>query len=256
MIRRLIKSANQVLDPDMRKHYLVRRLAALDDPVVAEVIHTIQLRALRGDGAAGTLVASGIDAGLILQKLGRLRVGRIYHEAARRKFDTVCNLFRSLKPVQSPEGNEDAFLKYGLPALTVGECKAAARNTDPILLDRVGFDTNPLVIRQLLLNSRLIEKMVVAITARRPNRPEILEEIFRSTKWRNRPEVRVALVRNPYTAPHIAMALLPLLTGPELRDVTFDGSVHEEVRQTAETLLVAKNAADDNEAGESAETKN
>ena len=242
-IRRLMKTAGQVLDPAMRKHFLVAKFRVMEDEEIAEAIYRMQSIALAGDSEARVVVASGLDAGLILRKLGKVRVGRIYHEAKRRGYLNVCNLFRSLRPLKSPEGDEEAFLKYGLPDLTVGERKAAARSRDPNMLARVGYDPDPLVIRQLLKNPRVIEKMVVTITARRPNRPEVLEIVYRSAKWRARPEVRRALVRNPYTAPHLAMALVPMLNRQELEDVAYDGNIHPEVREAAENALEAKKQA-------------
>jgi hypothetical protein len=241
---RLVKTANQILDPQMRKHFVSARLRPLDDDLVAAAIHRIQVQALRGDGPSSALVTGGLDPVVILGDLGRVRVGRIYHEASRRGFQTVCNLFRSLKPARSPEGDEDAFLKYGLPDLTVGERRSAARSHDPIIINRVSYDTDPLVIRQLLLNNRVIEALVVNIAARRPNRPEILQEIYRAIKWRARPEVRVALVRNPYTPPQISMALVTLLKRRELEDVVFDTNLHAELRASAELALETKKSVD------------
>ncbi len=256
LVRRLVKTAAQVLDPTMRKHFLVRKFRELDDEQIAEAIHRIQVRALQGDGPAGAVVAGGLDAAVMLRELGKVRVGRIFHEASRRDYQTVCNLFRSLKPAKSPKGDEDAFLKYGLPDLTIGERKVAARSFEPDRLNRVGFDSDPLVIRQLLKNPRLVEKMVVDVAARRPNYPAVLEEIYRAVKWRSRPEVRVALVRNPYTAPQIAMALVPMLKRRELLDVVNDGGVHAEVCQAAETALAAKARAGYDTAEEDAAEEN
>jgi len=244
-IANLVRFADQIVDLSLRRHFFVRRIEPLDDEVIAEVLHEIQARALQGDSACKALVSSGIDAQLIFETLGKLRVGRIYHAAARQKHTDVCNLFRTIKPVKSPEGDEESFLKYGLPNLTVGERASAARSLDPDLLTRVGYDVSPRVIRDLLTNPRLTEKMVVAISARRPNRPEILQVIFESAKWRARPDVRLSLVRNPYTPPQIAMALLPTLKRQELREVLNDGNVHREIREAAEQALVKKKEAEE-----------
>lgn len=237
---KLCRVAGRLVDPVIRRHYVVRRLLDLDDNDVAEVLHLIFKASLEGHVAAKAVVASGLDAELLAEHLGRERCGRIYHAAARRDYQEVCNLFRTIRPAKSPEGDEDSFLKYGLPNLTIGERMSAARSRDENLLNRVSFDPEPVVIRQLLQNPRVIEKLVIRIAARRPNRPEILEEIYREPRWRARPEVRLSLVRNPYTPPRLALALLPTLKRRELKDVLFDGMVHPEVRSAAETVLEAR----------------
>jgi len=237
---KLSRVAGRLVDPVIRRHYVVRRLLDLDDDDVAEVLHLIFRFSLEGHVAAKAVVSSGLDAELLADNLGRDRIGRIYHAAARREYGEVCNLFRTIRPAKSPEGDEDAFLKYGLPNLTIGERMSAARSRDENLLNRVSFDPEPVVIRQLLHNPRVTEKLVVRIAARRPNQPEILEEIYRAPRWRARPEVRLSLVRNPYTPPRLSLALLPSLKRRELKDVLFDGMVHQEVRAAAEAMLIAK----------------
>jgi hypothetical protein len=239
-IEKLARTAAQIRDPVLRRYFIVLRLLDQADPLVVEFLHEVQNRALRGDLAAQSVVAAGLDAQLLADEFGHDRVGRLFHEANRKKYSEVCNLFRTLRPAKTPDGDEDAFYRYGLVNSTVGERTSAARSTDADVLNRVGYDVDPRVIRQLLQNPRLTEQMVVVITARRPNRPAVLTEIYHSMKWRSRAEVRVALVRNPYTPPQIAMALLPTLKKQELAAVLGDGKVHREVRLAAETALQKK----------------
>jgi hypothetical protein len=250
---KLARSAAQIYDPVLRRYFLVLRLIEQADALVVEFLHQVQNRALRGDLAAQSVVASGLDAQLLADEFGRDRVARLYHEANRKKYQEVCNLFRTLRPARTPDGDEDSFYKYGLVNLTIGERTSAARSTDPDLLNRVGYDVDPRVIRQLLQNPRLTEAMVVTITARRPNRPNILTEVYHAMKWRARPEVRLALVRNPYTPPQIAMALLPTLKRQELAAVLGDGKVHREVRAAAAAALQAKKEGFATEEAEPAE---
>jgi hypothetical protein len=243
IVERLVRVVSQLGDLELRRRYLVERLVPLPDSAVVEFLHQVQVRALRGEIESQAVVASGLDAAMLAAELGTLRVGRIYHEANRKKYFDVCNLFRALKPAKEPDGDEDAYYRYGLTGLTPGERASAARSQDADLLNRVGYDIDPRVIRQFLQNPRVTEEMVIAIAARRPNREVILREIYNSPKWRARPEVRVALVRNPYTPPQLALTLLPTLKKQELRGVLADGKVHREVRAAAEAALLTKKNA-------------
>ena len=79
---------------------------------------------------------------------------------------------------QSPRPpEEDLFLVYGLADKSTGHRRSMAKSNDKLVLDKVGYDQDPRVIRQLLLNSRMTERDIVKIAARRPNVPEVLTEI-------------------------------------------------------------------------------
>jgi len=237
---KLAKTAGQIMDGALRKHYVIDRLVALPDELTVEVLHGLQINAAQGDADSTAVISTALDAALLAERLGKLRVGRIYHEAAHKQYDEVCNLFRSLRPVKEPDGDENAFMQYGLHDRTLGERKSAARSLNPDILDRVSYDPDPDVIRQLLQNPRITEQHVVRIAARRPNYPEILAEIFQSPKWKSRPQVRIALIRNPYTPPQIAMLLIPTLMLQDLREVVADASIHQEVRSAAQRALTQK----------------
>ena len=80
----------------------------------------------------------------------------------------------------------------------------------------------------------------IAAASRRPQRPEVLEEIFRSRRWSSNRRVRRALALNPYSAPALASAALALLTAPDLREVAGDLTISSDVRVQARRLLEAR----------------
>ena len=47
----------------------------------------------------------------------------------------------------------------------------------------------------------------------------------------------LALVRNPYSEPELALKLLPVLATAELRDIGRDGVLHPLVRAVAERIV-------------------
>jgi hypothetical protein len=93
------------------------------------------------------------------------------------------------------------------------------------------------VVRHVLQNPRCTEREVLLAASRRPQRPEVLEEIFRSRRWSANRRVRRALALNPYCPPSLASAALALLTSPDLREVAKDLTVTTEVRVHARRLL-------------------
>lgn len=243
LVNRITRTFRQVTDANVRELFLVRRLSELDNREILEVLHRLQVRALQGDAGCNAVLAAGLNIQLMVKEIGKARMKTLRHEAAREEYAAVQSLLREMKPAKQAAGDEEAFYQYGLHQLTAGERTSAARGLNRDLLNRVGYDPDPRVIRQLLQNPHLTELMVLAIAARRPNRPEIIEEIYRSPKWKTRAEVRVAIIRNPYTPPQLAISLIPTLLRQELREVAADGALHEEVRVAARRALEWKDKA-------------
>ncbi len=121
----------------------------------------------------------------------------------------------------------------------LGRLKQMARLTrNPDELSKLAVATDPSVIRNVLINPRLTEALVVRIAARRPARPEPLVEIWKSARWSVRPLVRKALAFNPYFPPEVAAKIVPLLSEAELRELTEDRAVHPVLREQARVLLL------------------
>ncbi|MBK7858298.1 MAG: hypothetical protein IPJ65_06685 [Archangiaceae bacterium] len=125
---------------------------------------------------------------------------------------------------------------------SLGHMKTQARLTrNPDQLARLAVASNPEVVRNVLINPRVTEALVVRIAARRPARPEPLVEIWHSARWASRPAVRRALAFNPYLPPDVGTKIVPLLSLADLRELSRDNSVHPALRDQAKALLdVAK----------------
>jgi hypothetical protein len=146
-----------------------------------------------------------------------------------------------LRPYEEPRDKADARLAH----LTLGHKKAFARsNRDPDLLARLAAEGEPTVVRELLRNPQLTEPFVVRIAARRPCRPATLRCIFESPRWRTRPAIALAIVRNPYAEPDLAVKLVPALSPADLGEIARDGAVHPLVRGFAERLAAARREGD------------
>ena len=122
---------------------------------------------------------------------------------------------------------------------SVGERCSRARGRDRFELDRLLHDRDYRVIRLLLNNPVVVERDVVKIAAMRPTRPEVLEEVASHRKWASRYSIRKALSCNPHTPTSVARRLLPTLLKQDLHTVAEAGSIPEEIRAQARSLLRA-----------------
>ncbi len=146
-------------------------------------------------------------------------------------------------PQKMEKLNEDFFPDPTQLAneLTLGERKALAMSRDFNTIEKLLFDPSPQVIKKLLQNPKLRLREVIRIAAKRPNKGIVLSEIFNSKKWIVYYEVKVALVRNPYTPPEISLKLLHSLRAKDLKEVANDKVLHPFVIESAKRLLKVKN---------------
>ncbi len=121
--------------------------------------------------------------------------------------------------------------------VTLGERRSMARSSSRERLDRLLFDLDPMVIKYLLSNPRIVEQDVTRIAARRPASAEILRSVFRHPRWGRAREVQLALAQNPYAPTDVAAGLLGVLDRAAMITLSQEPSVHPTVRARAEALL-------------------
>jgi hypothetical protein len=141
---------------------------------------------------------------------------------------------------RSFDHDREEWIDREMRARTLGERRALARTHDRDLLARLASDPDPMVVKHILQNPRCTEREALAAASRRPQRPEVLEEIFRAQRWSSNRRVRRALALNPYSPPSLASAALALLTAPDLREVASDLTISSDVRVQARRLLEAR----------------
>lgn len=223
--------------PVLRRKAAARVLAALDPIDATELIqHLLQL-ASSGSEIATCVLESFVTA------LGQ-EASKIPHAHSLRRLaelqelPQVAGLFVEAPPVQELDEDAAARNDARLFSYTLGHLKTRARlSRDPDELARIAAMSNADVVRQLLINPRLTEQVVVRIAARRPARPEPLLEIWRSPRWFSRHQVKRALVFNPYLPPDVAAKIVPLLTQTDWRQLAQDTAVHASIRQQARLLM-------------------
>ena len=149
----------------------------------------------------------------------------------------VQALFTPALPARNFDHDREEWIDREMRARTLGERRSLARTRDRDLLARLATDQDATVVRHVLQNPLCTEREVLTAASRRPQRPDVLEEIFRSRRWSPNRRVRRALALNPYSPPSLASAALALLTAPDLWEVAEDLTISHEVRVQARRLL-------------------
>ena len=149
----------------------------------------------------------------------------------------VQALFTRSRASRSFDHDREEWIDREMRSRTLGERRALARTHDRDLLARLAADQDPMVVKHILQNPRCTEREVLVAASRRPQKVEVLEEIFRSRRWSSNRRVRRALALNPYSPPALASAALALLTAPDLREVAGDLTISTDVRVQARRLL-------------------
>jgi hypothetical protein len=153
----------------------------------------------------------------------------------------VQALFSRTQPARNFDHDREEWIDREMRARTLGERRSLARTRDRDLLARLATDQDATVVRHVLQNPLCTEREALVAASRRPQRPDVLEEIFRSRRWSPNRRVRRALALNPYSPPSLASAALALLTEPDLREVAADLTISQDVRVQARRLLGGRN---------------
>lgn len=245
-------------DPSAEALALARRLAALEEGPM-RVRAAARALAVLEPARAATLVAALVQDTRAEHRVAAAAVARalgdpgadlpypwlaeLYASAAERGLAEVSSLLVAPAPrrgFEEPRDRADPHLAH----LTLGHKRAAARTQrDPDLLARLAAEGEPGVVQELLRNPQLTEEHVVRISARRPCRPGTLRCVAGERRWRTRPAVALAIVRNPYAEPALALELLPVLAAAELREVAEDGVLHPLVRTVAARIAARRSQA-------------
>jgi len=156
----------------------------------------------------------------------------LYRVAAERGDERLARLLRTPTAEEVAE-NPGTALPRDVAEIPLGVRRSLARGVDHDLLERLLRDPDPVVIDHLLENPRIREDDAVRIASRRPIAGTSLERIQRSRRFGARPRVRVALARNPYSPTDVAIASIPGVDLPTLREIARDPTLHAEVRRHA-----------------------
>jgi hypothetical protein len=96
----------------------------------------------------------------------------------------------------------------------------------------------PALHGHVLKNPNLQLDEVVAIAKSRSVSPQILQQIADKREWAQRPEIAIALVRNPKTPVGAAVKLLDHVTSAELRQLAKDANTRAPIQRAARRKLI------------------
>ncbi|HML95530.1 MAG TPA: hypothetical protein PKC29_08905 [Thermodesulfobacteriota bacterium] len=135
--------------------------------------------------------------------------------------------------------NQNAYIKISV--LNVGQRIKLAllgnREARAILVK----DPNRIVSRAVLKNPRITDTEVVQIAQSKIVSDEILREISDSRKWTRLYQVKLALVTNPKTPPHISIGFLKQLREFDLRNLRWNKNVSGVVATAVKHMMKERN---------------
>jgi DNA-directed RNA polymerase subunit F len=216
-----------------------RELSALEPERAAFILEALVSLARQGTGPARIVVDAVARAVLDAppEQLSHLHRDRIQEAAQESELPTVAALFAApnarLTVAKFVRPREDPAIAH----LTLGHKKMLARTANPDLLARLAAEAEPTVVRNILVNPRLTESMVVRICARKPIKADVLRLVYASRTWSVREKVREAIVHNPYCEPELALKILPTLPRQTLQLIAKNLALHQSLREAAARLL-------------------
>jgi hypothetical protein len=138
----------------------------------------------------------------------------------------------SLQPAAAADLKRAAseLLITRLASVTLGERLALARRSSAIVAAALLLDKEARVWQTALENPRLTEAAVVkAVNSLSPT-PQFIEAVCRHAKWSLRPEIRIALLRNPHTPLARALEFARRLPPAQLRDILHSSRLPEKIK--------------------------
>jgi hypothetical protein len=241
----IVRRLRALPEKTMRREVLNERLAVMTpEEALAFFSGVLSGVARRNDACMEVLdavhesVLSGQEQGYLYEILAE-----VYRLARESGNQAVIRLLAIARPKRGPLSAKEVPGDLEMSRLTLGQRKFLARGHDRVRIDRLLYDPDPAVIRNLLRNPNLTEQDVIRLAARRPAREAVQRELYGS-RWSDRYRVRLALVCNPYTPTDVSLKLLGFLLRKDLRMVSRDGGLHELVRAEAGRLLLSKSGGD------------
>jgi hypothetical protein len=98
---------------------------------------------------------------------------------------------------------------------------------------RIMRDQNRMLHQYVLKNPNLGVDEVLAIAKMSTLAPDIFSSIAERREWAQRPDIAIALVRNPKTATSVAIRLLDFVSAQDLRQLAKDSHTRPPVQQAA-----------------------
>jgi hypothetical protein len=134
----------------------------------------------------------------------------------------------------------ETLLGIRIKGLALGEQVALARIATRGVIGVLRRAHDPMVIRALLQNPRLVEEDALVIASGKGTPPAVLQALAEDGRLAKRPSLQKALVQNPMTPPAAALHLLQGLATQALRELTNAPQVPTLVKVAALRIVEAR----------------
>ncbi len=134
----------------------------------------------------------------------------------------------------------ERILAIRLQEMALGERVTLARIASRGVINVLRREEDPMVVRALLQNPRLVEEDALAIACATRTPPAVLRVIGEDRRWSPRPTVQKALARNPSTPSAVALRILRALSTQDLKDLGRVPRVPALVKVAAQRILEAR----------------
>jgi hypothetical protein len=233
---RMLATRICAFDPiEMRAVSAARELSLMDPERSVLVLDALVTLAREG-GLKERLALDAVGRAILkppIEQLSRHHLARTAEAADELGLPAVLGLFIAPPPAESMDELGSTRSDPSIAHLTLGHKKMLARSANPDLLARLAAEGEPSVVKNILLNSRLTESLVVRICAKRPIRTEVLRAVYNSRRWSALASVRRAMVQNPFCEPELALKILPTLDEKALQNISRTASLHPAVKEAA-----------------------
>jgi len=216
LVHEFVRMVASLEDATLRAVRVEPALSALSDSQRAHLVRALSLRACHDEPDAVRVLLAFVSA-----HAKKLLAGAVH----------------------TPAEHEGDW-RTGRP-LTLGERKNLARRPQRAVIERALFDAHPDVIAELLRNPRLTELDVVRMITPPQRHATVLLTVASHAAWMTRERVRVAMVSNPFSHPHIASMLVATVPTPVLRELRLDTRVDVSVTALATDVLLHRRAPSD-----------
>lgn len=134
----------------------------------------------------------------------------------------------------------DDLLVSRLASVSLGERISLARRCSGSVAAALLLDKESRVWQTTLENSRLGEAAIVKALQRPGSTTGFVDAVCHHAKWSLRPEIRVALLRNPHTPLARALEFARRLPPPQLRDILHTSRLPEKIKNYLREDLKAR----------------
>ena len=138
----------------------------------------------------------------------------------------------------------ERLLSIRVQEMALGERVSLARIATRGVISVLRKQEDPMVIRALLHNPRLLEEDALAIAVSTGTPGSVLQALAEDARFSSRPAMQKALVQNRETPPSTALRIVQSLSTPVLKELTRAPHVGQLVKVAALRLLEAREGSD------------